>query len=283
MKGILELVRLSTTYLADKGVESPRLDAEVLLAHVLGMDRLGLYVNFDRPLEPQEIDRYREAIWRRGRREPVAYIVEEKEFMGRPFFVSPAVLIPRPETELLVEAVVARLPEQALSLLDVGTGSGAIAIMLAILLPQARVSACDVSVQALDVARQNAARLGVRERVDFVYSDMLNALPADARFHCIVSNPPYIAEAELTTLAPEIRYEPRMALAAGVDGLTAIRRLIEEAYDRLVDGGLLAMEIGATQANTVRSLAKERPYAPAEVAKDYAGRERLVFLQKVGQ
>jgi release factor glutamine methyltransferase len=282
---VLQLVGLSTSYLTDRGVESPRLDAEVLLAYVLGMDRLGIYVNFDRPLEPQEVDRYRQAIWRRGRREPVAYIVGEKEFMGEPFSVSPAVLIPRPETELLVEAVVARLQEQAVSLpisvVDVGTGSGVIAVMLALLLPQAVITACDVSSQALALASQNAARHGVTERVDFVHSDMLRALPVDARYHCIVSNPPYIAEEELASLAPEVQYEPRAALAAGADGLALIKRLMAEARDRLTDGGLLAMEIGAAQAEAVRLLAKEHFDTHAEVAKDYAGCERFVFVRKV--
>lgn len=172
---VLDLVRLSTSYLAERGVETPRLDAEVLLAHVLGLDRLGLYVNFDRPLEPHEVDRYREAIRRRGRREPVAYILGEKEFMKKTFSVSPDVLIPRPETELLVETVITRINEEiasdSVSLLDVGTGSGVIAIMLALAFPQAEITACDISSQALAVACQNAARHSVASRIRLVQSD----------------------------------------------------------------------------------------------------------------
>ncbi|MGI6083519.1 MAG: peptide chain release factor N(5)-glutamine methyltransferase [Limnochordia bacterium] len=281
---VLDLVRLSTSYLAERGVETPRLDAEVLLAHVLGLDRLSLYVNFDRPLEPHEVDLYREAIRRRGRREPVAYILGEKEFMKKTFTVSPAVLIPRPETELLVETAITRIEEAGaapVSLLDVGTGSGVIAIMLALAFPLAEITASDASSQALAVARQNAVRHNVASQIKFVQSDMLDDLPSGARYHAIVSNPPYVSETELAGLAPDIRYEPRMALDGGADGLVLVRRLLSEARERLIPGGFLAMEIGANQGEAVRLMAEERFQGCAEILRDYAGRERFAFIRKV--
>ena len=288
---MLELLRLSTSFLADRGIASPRLDAEVLLAHVLNLDRLGLYVNFDRPLETREVDQYREAVVRRGRREPVAYIVGEKEFMGRAFHVSPAVLVPRPETELLVEAVARELQLSVGScpvhVLDVGTGSGVIAISLALMFPEAMITAVDVSSDALKVAAENARRYDVHQRVQLIESDLLENLPSSVSYDCIVSNPPYVAENEMAELAPEVQQEPRLALVAGTDGLAVMRHLLAEAVDKLNEGGLLAMEIGAGQGEAVCSLAAEL-YVDVEVGTDYAGHDRLVLMrrgwgQKVGQ
>lgn len=283
---VLELLRLTTSYLAGRGVDSPRLDAEVLLAHVLAMDRVGLYVNFDRPLELAEVDDYREAVARRGRREPVAYITGEKEFMGRPFAVSDAVLIPRPETELLAEAVLKDLRIHGTAepprLLDMGTGSGIIAITLAILLPEALVTAVDLSAAALAIAASNADRHGVADRVRFVCSDLFARLPVGSRFHYIVSNPPYIPDSELRTLPPEVQKEPSLALSAGPDGLALIRRLVAEALSRLEPGGLLALEIGADQGAAVRELAGKLGYSSCEVLRDYAGHERVALLHLDG-
>lgn len=279
---VLELLRITTSYLAGRGVTSPRLDAEVLLAHVLGMDRVGLYVNFDRPLERDEVDHYREVVARRGGRDPVAYIVGEKEFMGKLFSVSTAVLIPRPETELLVEAVVEELSKcevpSPLRLLDVGTGSGVIAITLAMLLPAAEVVAVDVSADALAVAARNAERHGVQHRVRFTQSDLFAGLASPLTFHCIVSNPPYIPEGGLGSLAPEVRKEPRVALCGGQDGLDMIRRLVAGSPARLVPAGLLALEVGAGQGPALREIAAGQGYVRVEIRPDYAGHDRLALL-----
>ncbi len=275
-----ELLRLSTAYLAGKGNDMPRLDAEVLLAAALGLDRVGLYVGYERPLEPAEVDCYRAMIARRGRHEPVAYILGRKEFMSRSFQVTPAVLVPRPETEHLVEAVLdvlRALPKAAPAILDVGTGSGIIAVTLACELPQAQVVAVDVSPAALAVAAENAASHGVSERITCRVSDLLAGLPADLVFDCIVSNPPYILERELAGLPPEVRHEPRLALAAGPDGLAVIRQLLAAAPAWLAPGGLLALEIGAGQGDAIRAMAAPR-YVSVQIQKDYAGLDRVALL-----
>ncbi|HHT25811.1 MAG TPA: peptide chain release factor N(5)-glutamine methyltransferase [Firmicutes bacterium] len=311
---VLDLLRLTTTYFAERGVDTPRLDAEVLLAHVLGMDRVGLYVNFDRPLQTNEVDAYRESVRRRARREPVAYIIGEKEFMGRSFTVTPDVLIPRPETELLVEAVLHEYvdehqsaqpqPDQEgesalqgldtadkaeartappLRFCDVGTGSGVIAVMLALSQPQAHITAVDVMPAALAIAEANAVRHGVAERIDFYTSDLFAQLTPGALFDCIVSNPPYIPQAVLPSLAPEVQKEPQVALAAGPDGLQVIRALMAQAPARLKPGGLLALEIGADQGKAVATLGDDYGYAGVEIRPDYAGRDRVALLRTQGE
>jgi len=291
---VLELIKLTTNYLAGKGVSSPRLDAEVMLAHVLHLDRVGLYVNFERPLVPGEVAAYREMVARRGRREPLAYIIGEKEFMGKNFRVTPDVLIPRPETELLVEAVVKELdggdgdgagpgpgdePER-LRILDLGTGSGVIAVMLALLVPRARVAAVDISGEALAVARSNAVRHEVEDRITFLAGDLYEPLPPGEMFEVIVSNPPYIAVPEYSTLSLEVRREPQAALLAGEDGLAVIRQVIAGAPARLADDGLLAIEIGAAQGEAVRRLAQQYGFTSVIIGKDYAGFDRYALMRR---
>ncbi|HHW09338.1 MAG TPA: peptide chain release factor N(5)-glutamine methyltransferase [Firmicutes bacterium] len=291
---VLELIKLTTNYLAGKGVSSPRLDAEVMLAHVLHLDRVGLYVNFERPLVPGEVAAYREMVARRGRREPLAYIIGEKEFMGKNFRVTPDVLIPRPETELLIEAVVKELdggdgdgagpgpgdePER-LRILDLGTGSGVIAVMLALLVPRARVAAVDISGEALAVARSNAVRHEVEDRITFLAGDLYEPLPPGEMFEVIVSNPPYIAVPEYSTLSLEVRREPQAALLAGEDGLAVIRQVIAGAPARLADDGLLAIEIGAAQGEAVRRLAQQYGFTSVIIGKDYAGFDRYALMRR---
>ena len=268
-------------YFADKGVASPRLDAEVLLSHVLGKDRMYLYVNFEQPLEPGELAVFREAVKKRAMRVPVAYITGRREFFGLPFAVTPAVLIPRPDTEVLVEATLSRLQDMDSPLvLDVGTGSGAIIVSLLRKLTAARGVAIDISAEALEVAADNAAQMGVADRLEFCRGDLLT--PAAGRvFDAIVSNPPYISAKDMSALEPELGYEPRGALAGGADGLDFYRRLACGVATLLRPGGFLAVEVGAGQARQVAALATEATgLAAAEMIKDYAGVERVVVLER---
>lgn len=289
---LVDYLRLATEYLQKCGSGSPRLDAELLLAHVLGVDRVALYVNHDRPLVPDEVGAFRELLRQRGRGTPMAYILGERPFLSTSLVVSPAVLIPRPETELLVEAAVAWLAEQpgaSLLVADVGTGSGAIAIGIALAEPRAHVMALDVSADAARVARANVDRHDVNDRVEVLAGDLLTPLlvpPRSARFRgrldAVVSNPPYIATAELDTLPRDVReHEPRIALDGGPDGLAAYRRLIPMAGQALRPGGLLALEIGADQGEAVAALlAADDGWRDVRVEKDYAGHDRIVLSIK---
>lgn len=291
-QALVDYLRLAADYLQKSGSASPRLDAELLLAHVLGMDRVALYVNFDRPLVPGEVDRYRELLRQRARGTPIAYILGSKPFLTTRVAVGPGVLIPRPETELLVEAAAARLremPGEELLAADVGTGSGAIAIGLALLEPRARVAALDISADAVRTARANVERHGLENRIEVMEGDLLAPLaePPRARrwagrLDAVVSNPPYIATPELATLPRDIRdFEPRVALDGGPDGLTVYRRLIPQAAALLRPGGLLALEIGSDQGEALqRLLAADGRWRSVELRRDYAGQDRIVLAEK---
>lgn len=236
-------------------------DAELLLLHVLQLDRATLLAYPSRPLIEQQLDLYQAVIARRLSHEPVQYITGQQEFFGLPLKVTPATLIPRPETEHLVEAVLERLPaDRAVRILDIGTGTGAIAIALAAHLPLARVTAVDLSAEALKVARENAATHRLTSRIDFLLSDLLTALSArdqTAAFDAIVSNPPYIPESDRSELHPQVRdFEPAQALFAGDQGLDIYRRLIPQARTALKTGGLLALEIGHNQGDALATLLK---------------------------
>ena len=277
----LELVRLAAGYLAEKGVATPRLDAEVLLAHVLGVPRIRLYTEFDKPLEPAEVAAYREAVRRRARREPVAYITGEREFWSLGLRVDRRVLIPRPETEVLVERCLPRMGAAGV-LLDLGTGSGAVALALLSERPGWRAVGVDASAGALEVARENARRLGLGERAEFLEGDLYEPV-AGRRFDLIVSNPPYVPSAELDRLEPEVcRYEPRRALDGGPDGLSVIRRIVAGAAEHLADGGLLALEIGAGQGPAVRALIEGAGLGRVEILPDHAGRDRVAAARREG-
>jgi release factor glutamine methyltransferase len=230
-------------------------DAELLLLHQLGISRAQLLAHPDRELTEEEECSYRHSIHRRASTEPIQYITGQQEFYGIDFRVSPAVLIPRPETEHLVEAVLQQLShDEPLQLLDVGTGSGILAITLALHLPHAYITAVDISADAIHVARQNAEAHHVVQRIDFIESDLLAAVPSGL-FDAIVSNPPYIPAADRATLHPEVRdHEPSTALFAGSDGLDIYRRLIPQSFDALKPNGLLALEIGHGQQESLASL-----------------------------
>jgi release factor glutamine methyltransferase len=257
---------------------NPRRDSEMLLAHLLGCDQVALLTHPERLLSPAESARYESLLTRRLRSEPIQYITGEQEFFGLSFEVSPDVLIPRPETEHLVEAVLQRL-EGNVRIIDVGTGSGAIALALAHALPRAQVTAVDLSPAALEVARRNARRHAVSGRVNFLQSDLLDAIEG-ADFDAVVSNPPYIAEAEV--LEPQVaNYEPRSALYAGPTGLEIYERLIPQARRRLKPHGWLMLEIGFGQQAAVEALLKHSSagWGAVSVIRDLQGIPRVVQAQ----
>ena len=305
------ILKWTEQYFKDKGIESPRLDAEVLLAHVLEKQRIYLYVHFDEPLQPAELAAYREMIKQRVLRVPVAQILGEKEFMGLTFKVTADTLVPRPDTEILVQAAVERLkamkgeakaPEdealadgeeassaanrdeaavdvsqEPLRIADIGTGSGAICLSVLRYLAGTVADTVDISPAARAVAEENAASLGLQDRVTFHTGDLLQPL-VGMTFAAILSNPPYIPEADIATLAPEVRLkEPHTALSGGRDGLDFYRRLAKEAPAMLVPGGFMAFEVGIHQAEPVAALAKANPLiARTEILPDYAGIDRVV-------
>ena len=342
-------------YFGRRGVDSPRLDAEILLCDILGCKRVDLFLRFNEELGPDVLKRYHEAVVRRAGREPVAYILGRKGFLKWDFKVTPDVLIPRPETELLVENIVrcltgkslvqlekeafwrrkaeemrtlaeksreaarARLQEETdpdkarfivqeatdrqaaaeeaaarntggadelrqhrLSLLDVGTGSGAILLSLLALLPDASGTALDISPAALAVAKENARNLGVAERTEFLESDLLARVPAGRRYDVIVSNPPYIPEGDMAGLAPEVHREPELALRGGRDGLDVYRRLLRQLPAFLAEDGLAAFEVGIGEGQAVAALCARAGLAETAVCLDFAGIDRMVFAARPG-
>lgn len=267
--------------LENEGVESPRLDAELLLAHVLETNRASVLAHPERLLTPKELTRFRALVARRAAREPLPYIVGTREFYGLAFAVDDRVLIPRPETELLVERAVRFARHLAAPrIADVGAGSGAIAVTLAVQLPMATVYALDASAGALEVAGDNARRHRVDNRVHRLQGDLLDPLPEPV--HLIVANLPYVTTAEWQELAPEIRnHEPRTALDGGEDGLDLVRRLLASAGPWLEPGGAIVLEIGAAQGDAATTAAREHfPEARVCVAHDYAGRDRMIVLER---
>ena len=274
----LAYLELAAKFLAGRGIASARLDAELLLAFVLGTDRVGVYLRFDRPLGRAEVDDYRAMIKRRGDGEPVAHLTGTREFWSRPFAISPDVLVPRPETELVVERALALVPtrERALRVLDLGTGSGAIAVALATELPGADVTAVDVSEAAAAIAERNVAAAGLANRVRVVVSDWTAALASGDRFDLVVGNPPYIPSDDIAALSPEVRREPRVALDGGADGLDAYRRIVPEAARVLAAGGAVVLEVGAGQAPSVAELLAAHGFTGVARHADLAGIERVV-------
>ncbi len=275
MRTLGEVLRLSTGYLEERGSPTPRLDAELLIGHALGLERIRLYTSFDRPLTEPELAAIRALLERRGRREPVAYVLGRWGFHGIELAVDARVLVPRPETEVLVDRCLQLLAgSEAPRVLDVGTGSGAVALALKSARPDADVTACDASADALAVAAANAEAL--RLDVELVRSDLLGAL-GGRRFDVIASNPPYVAEPELDGLEPEVaRFEPRIALAAGADGLDVLRRLVAAAPGALAPGGWLVCECGAGQAGALAGLMAAAGAAETAAAPDLAGIDRVV-------
>jgi release factor glutamine methyltransferase len=271
-----EVLRLSTTHLERHGSPTARLDAELLLGHALDLGRVELYTSFERPLGDAELAACREVIARRAKREPVAYILGRWGFRGLDVDVDRRVLVPRPETELVVDRCLALLDGvPSPSAVDVGTGSGAIALSLASEIPGAAVCGCDISDDALEVARGNGARLGID--VEWVRSDLLEGLDG-RRFHLVVSNPPYVAAAEVDALDPEVRdWEPRAATVAGASGLEVVERLVSAAPAALEPGGALVIEVGAGQAGAASRLMEAAGLGGVERDRDHAGIERIVW------
>lgn len=275
MTTVREALADAVRRLADAGVDGADREAVWLLAHVLGTAAGSLRLQAQRELMPEAGLAFRQLVRRRAAREPLQYILGTEEFMGMSFRVSPAVLIPRLDTEVLVRAAAARLQGPVL-LADIGTGSGAIAVGLARLLPQARVIAVDISAEALAVARENAHANGVGDRIEFRPGDLLEPVRGE-QFHAIISNPPYIGEAEWAELMPEVRlYEPRGALTPGPDDLLHYRRLADGAPALLTPGGFLAVEVGHTQAPAVAALFEQHGLR-ASIFADTAGIDRVVL------
>lgn len=272
---VRKVLTWTTQHFEKSEVDAPRLTAELLLAHTLKLDRVRLYTELDRPLEKDELAAYRALIQRRIGGEPTQYLTGMKDFYGRKFQVDARVLIPRPETELLVEAIVKRLKPQRV--LDLCTGSGCIAVTIACELPEASVWATDVSGGACAVARANADALGAGSRVTVLEGDLFAAVPQGAKFDVIVSNPPYVKSGELATLQREVQREPKLALDGGPDGLDVVRRIATEAVAWLKAGGSLALEIGDGQGDSVRDILMRAGYHDVVIEKDLARLDRLAF------
>ncbi len=319
---VLEVISKSAEFLTKRGVESPRLQAELLLAHVLQLPRMKLYLNFERGLTPTELDAARALVKRRSQREPYQHIVGSTSFCGLEIAVSRQVLVPRPETELLAEAgweflgkhsafsiqhstseeqnsanserrpparrvdelneTKPAVPEAgAPTALDFGTGSGCIAIALAVKCPRARVLGVDASAEALALAQQNAERNGAAERIQFAHGNGFAAVPSGQRFDLIISNPPYIASAEIATLSPEVRdFDPHAALDGGDDGLDFYRLLAARAADFLAPAGKLMVEFGDGQADALKKIFEMQMWIVEAVRADYTQRPRLLIARR---
>lgn len=280
---VLDILKRSVSYLEEKGVDTARLDAELLLSRALGTDRLGVYLRHDQPMTEEELSRCRTLLADRGRRVPVAYLLEEKEFMGRPFHVNRDVLVPRPDTETLVEAALDLMAGQESPgwILDLGTGSGCVACSLLAGANSWRAVATDLSLSALRVAKENGNRLGVQDRLSLVCCDLLQGLGSLGRFSLLAANLPYIPSQEVASLSPEVsEHEPRLALDGGEDGLRLVDRLLTEVQGRLDPGARLLLEVGAGQAQTVAARLAEHGWADIRLLPDLAGIDRVVLARR---
>jgi len=283
MHSLLDIVRKSTDFLAAKGVDNARFNAEVIIGHALGLKRMQLYVQFERLLSEVELEKIRPLIRRRSLREPLSYVLGETEFHGLRIACDRRALIPRPETEELVEHVVKAQADKAapLAILDLGTGTGCIAVALANQLSAATVVAVDRSDEALALASENVAALGLSSRVSLIRSDWYAALPADARFDLIVSNPPYLTAAETSEAMPEVReHEPHSALTARDEGLSDLRVIIAGALSRLNPGGMLAMETGIAQHAVLTAELVAAGFTGVRSLPDLSGRDRFVLASR---
>ncbi len=316
---VLEAIQKSTEFLAKKGVESPRLQTELLLARLLKLPRMKLYLNFERVLTPAETDALREFIKRRGQHEPLQHITGSISFCGLEIAVNRQALIPRPETELLAEAGRQFLAERRSptrrdvsecagsetgvpAALDLGTGTGCIAITLAVKCPEAKITATDISAEALALAKANAMRNGVAERIEFLQGDAFAAIQSEGqvprvlesseeagnshnsslrKFDLIISNPPYIPSAEIATLQPEVRdFDPRVALDGGADGLDFYRRFSAQAKSFLKPDGKMMLEFGDGQAEAIRELFENEKWIVEAVKQDYSHRARVLIVRR---
>lgn len=295
-----KILKWTEGYFSRCGLDSPRLDAEVLLSHVLKKERIYLYVHFDQPLNEDELAMYRDFVKKRSRYMPVAYITGNREFMGLNFHVTEATLIPRPDTEVLVETAMEKLKEMAKNagsddiengkgqiIADLGTGSGAICLSMLSYMKDLQAVTVDISAGALDVAKGNAESLGVTDRIEFIQGDFLEPIKEQVSkgvlFDAIISNPPYIPKADLAGLMPDVQgYEPMGALDGGADGLDFYRRLLTGAAALLKEDGFLAIEIGIGQSEPLKKMAERNlAWKNVEVRQDLAGIDRcMVFYRK---
>ena len=278
MPTLLEIIQKSADFLTKKGVESARLNAELLIGHALGLKRMQLYLQFERVLAEPELERIRPLVKRRSLREPLQYILGETEWSGLRLKVDRRALIPRHETELLVEMISELSMASPSTVLDLGTGSGAIALALAKLYASANVTAVDASEDALALASENASALGLAGRVTLLRSDWFSALPKATCYDLIVANPPYLTADETEAAAPEVReYEPVSALASADGGMADLRKIIEGAPAFLKSGGLLAMETGIHQHGALKGLVESAGFVRSESRQDLTGRDRFLF------
>ncbi len=283
---VLEVIKRSTEFLAGKGVDSPRLQTELLLAHALHLPRMQLYLNFERVLAQPEVEALRGFVKRRGQREPLQHILGTTSFCGLEMAVNRHVLVPRPETELLAERAWKFLQQLSTpsprpsTALDWGTGSGCLAIALASHCPLARISAVEISREALDLAAENAQRIGVADRIQWIHGDGFGAVPPGTQFDLIVANPPYIPTAEIPSLDPEVRdHDPRVALDGGTDGLDFFRRIATEAREFLADEGRLMLEFGDGQAEPLLEIFRRQNWIVEAIEPDYTQHPRVLVLR----
>jgi release factor glutamine methyltransferase len=274
LKSLQEILAATTAYLQKHGVESPRLNAEHLLAHVLGKKRIDLYLEFDRPLGDRELDPLRALMIRRGAGEPLQHLLGTVDFHGRIFLSDRRALVPRPETEHLVELLLA-LPTKPGRVLDIGTGSGVIALTLAAEWPEATIDAIDISPEALGLAGENAARLALRERVHFQQSDLFSAV--NGQYDLMVANLPYVPAPDLPTLSREVRHDPVLALDGGPDGTRIICSFLDHARSHLEPGATVALEIGAGQSGSLMEHLRLLGYNEVRSTTDYGGITRFIF------
>ena len=280
MKTVLDVITATTDYFRNSGVESPRLNIEHLLAHVMGKRRMDLYMEFDRPLTEKELGPLRDLVRRRAQREPLQHLLGTVEFLGLTLKSDARALIPRPETEQLCELLAAQAKVadciwKSGVIADVGTGSGCIALALAHALPDAKVIGLDASDNALALACENAERTGLAAHVAFSKSDLLSAV--EGPLDLIVANLPYIPSADIAALQPEVQRDPAAALDGGADGLAIIRRLLPQAAEKLRDGGLLALEVGLDQSAILAAEFSAQGWLGTKILKDHQGRERFLF------
>lgn len=278
---LLEIIQKTTDFLAAKKVESPRLNAELLIGHALGLKRMQLYLQFERVLAEPELEKIRPLVKRRSQREPLQYILGDTEWAGLRLKVDRRALIPRHETELLIDLIQERCAEPPQRILDLGTGSGAIALALAKRYENAEVTAVDASADALALANENAALVGVGERVHFLRSNWYEAVPPETSFDVIVANPPYLTEEETAAAEPEVRvHEPASALVAAEEGLADLRVIISGAARYLRAGGLIALETGIAHHEALTRLLEQAGFEAIESKADLTERDRFVFARR---
>lgn len=274
MKSVLETINGGAQYLEKRGVEESRLNMEHLLAHRLGCTRMQLYTQFDRPLDEAELAPLREMLKKRGEGTPLQHLLGDVPFHGRDFICDSRGLIPRPETEELVEKILKALPSGSLDILDMGCGSGVLGLTLAAERPESQVTLADISRDALSLSEQNATKLGIKN-ISLVHSDLFHS--ATGKFDLIAANLPYVPDGEATTMARELQHDPALALFSGADGMDLLRRFIPESVNFLKPGGVIALEIGHDQASQVRTRLEESGFTKIEIHQDLSGIARFPF------